>query len=185
MKKKSLPEILEKKIISQSKLFSIESIKLVFGNGEKRTYERMKPRTVDAVMIVPIMNGNFLLVQEYAVGTERYELSFPKGLVDLGESQEEAAIRELKEEIGFGSNCLIFLKEVVLAPSYFSGRMIIFIGKDLYPERLKGDEPEPLEVIPWSIRRSEELITHINFCESRSLAALLLSLRYLEKNAIC
>ncbi|MDR9826380.1 ADP compounds hydrolase NudE [Vibrio sp. FNV 38] len=181
MKKRTLPQILETRVTAQSQLFTIEALDLKFSNGEKRTYERMKPSGRNAVMMVPITDsGDILLVREYAAGTERYELGFPKGLIDLGETPEQAANRELREEIGFGANSLIPLKEVVLAPSYFSSLMTLFVVKDLYPETLVGDEPEPLDVVRWPLAQAEELLTHLDFCEARSITALLLALRFLN-----
>ncbi|MEG3692094.1 ADP compounds hydrolase NudE [Vibrio coralliirubri] len=183
MTKRTKPEILAQKTVAQSKLFSIESLDLRFSNGEQRTYERMKPSGRNAVMMVPITEqGDILLVREYAAGTERYELGFPKGLIDPGEQPNEAAVRELKEEIGFGANKLTPLKEVILAPSYFSSKMTLFIAEDLYPEKLEGDEPEPLDIVRWPLAQAEELLTHLDFCEARSITALLLSLRVLNNN---
>jgi ADP-ribose diphosphatase len=143
----------------------------------------MKPSGRNAVMMVPITEqGDILLVREYAAGTERYELGFPKGLIDPGEQPNEAAVRELKEEIGFGANKLTPLKEVILAPSYFSSKMTLFIAEDLDPEKLEGDEPEPLDIVRWPLAQAEELLTHLDFCEARSITALLLSLRVLNNN---
>ncbi len=172
------PKILAKNVVAKSKLFSIEALDLQFSNGEKRTYERMKPSGRNAVMMVPITEqGDILLVREYAAGTERYELGFPKGLIDPGESPQEAAVRELKEEIGLGAETLTPLKEVVLAPSYFSSRMTLFVAQHLYSERLLGDEPEPLEVVRWPLAQADELLTHLDFSEARSITALLLMLK--------
>ncbi len=176
-----LPEIIAKNIVAKSKLFSIEALDLRFSNGEQRTYERMKPSGRNAVMIVPVTEqGDLLLVREYCAGTERYELGFPKGLIDPGEKPEQAANRELKEEVGVGANSLTLLKEVVLAPSYFSSKMTLFVAQDLYSEKLEGDEPEPLEVIRWPLTQAEELLTHLDFSEARSITALMLALRYLQ-----
>ncbi|MEZ8743322.1 ADP compounds hydrolase NudE [Vibrio sp. 10N.261.49.A5] len=183
MTKRTKPEILAQQTVAQSKLFSIESLDLRFSNGEERTYERMKPSGRNAVMMVPITEqGDILLVREYAAGTERYELGFPKGLIDPGEQPNEAAVRELKEEIGFGANKLTPLKEVILAPSYFSSKMTLFIAEELYTEKLEGDEPEPLDIVRWPLAQAEELLTHLDFCEARSITALLLALRVLNNN---
>ncbi|MGF1847590.1 ADP compounds hydrolase NudE [Vibrio lentus] len=183
MTKRTKPEILAQQTVAQSKLFSIESLDLRFSNGVERTYERMKPSGRNAVMMVPITEqGDILLVREYAAGTERYELGFPKGLIDPGERPNEAAVRELKEEIGFGANKLTPLKEVILAPSYFSSKMTLFIAEELYPEKLEGDEPEPLDIVRWPLAQAEELLTHLDFCEARSITALLLALRVLNNN---
>ncbi|WED21936.1 ADP compounds hydrolase NudE [Vibrio sp. JC009] len=178
------PIIKSVETVARSKLFSIESLELEFSNGAQRTYERMKRTNREAVLVVPVTDsGDLLLVREYGAGTEEYELGFPKGLVDLGETPEQAADRELKEEIGFGSNNLTFLKEVVLAPSYFSSKMSLYIARGLYPEKLEGDEPEPLEVVRWPLAQAEELLTHMDFSEARSIAALMLAMRVLSQES--
>lgn len=173
IKKQQLPVIQDSEIIAKSRLFKIEQLKLEFSNGEQRTYERMKSSGRGAVMVVPIVNEQeFLLVSEYCAGTHSYELGFPKGLIDPGESPEQAANRELKEEIGFGAKRLIKLKTLSMAPSYFNSRMHIFIALDLYPESLVGDEPEPLEVVNWHWNNLEQLISREDFTEARSVSAL-------------
>ena len=179
---KDKPQILSAEVVAQSRLFKIESLDLRFSNGVERTYERMKPSGRNAVLIVPVTEqGDLLLIREYSAGTERYELGFPKGLIDEGETPIEAANRELKEGIGFGAHQLQPLKEVVLAPSYFSSRMTLFLAQDLYPEKLEGDEPEPLDIIRWPLAQAEELLTHVDFAEARSITALFLALKQLAR----
>ncbi|WP_434144306.1 ADP compounds hydrolase NudE [Photobacterium leiognathi] len=179
---KEKPQILSAEVVAQSRLFKIESLDLRFSNGVERTYERMKPSGRNAVLIVPVTaQGDLLLIREYSAGTERYELGFPKGLIDQGETPIEAANRELKEEIGFGANKFQPLKEVVLAPSYFSSRMTLFLAQDLYPEKLEGDEPEPLDIVRWPLAQAEELLTHVDFAEARSITALFLALKQLAR----
>jgi ADP-ribose diphosphatase len=50
----------------------------------------------------------------------------------------------------------------------------LVLAEDLYPERLQGDEPEPLEVVPWRLDRLHELVMREDCSEGRSLAALLI-----------
>lgn len=174
------PEILHTEIIARSRLFQIEQVHLKFSNGVERQYERMKGGSRGAVMIVPVHQGQMLLAREYAAGTDNYELGFPKGLIDPGESPIEAANRELQEEIGFGANKLTLLKELSLAPGYFSSKMQIFLAEDLYESRLEGDEPEPIDVIPWTLTDWETLLDDVNFSESRSVSALFLVQKHLQ-----
>ena len=42
------------------------------------------------------------------------------------------------------------------------------LARDLYPERLPGDEPEELEVVPWKLDALHELILREDFSEGRS-----------------
>jgi ADP-ribose diphosphatase len=177
--KKTLPKIHSRKVVAKSGLFKIEQIDLEFSNGETRFFERMAGSGRGAVMVVPFINDDeFLLIREYAAGTHTYELGFPKGLIDPGESAEVAANRELKEEVGFGTKVLHPLQNVSMAPAFFDAKMAIFIAEDLYPELLPGDEPEPLEVVKWSIHDVDALLAKDDFVEARCIAALLLAQRW-------
>src|SRR6185503_20620052 len=93
--------------IEHSRFLRAEQVDLEFSNGERRTYERMKPGGLGAVIIVPMLDAEtVLLVREYGVGLDRYELGLPKGRLDPGETPFEAAGRELQEEAGFAARKL-------------------------------------------------------------------------------
>lgn len=167
--------------VARSRLFTVESVDLEFSNGERRVYERMRPSTREAVMIVPIVDDHLILIREYAVGTESYELGFSKGLIDPGESVFEAANRELKEEVGFGANNLTFLKKLSMAPSYFSSKMNIVVAESLYPESLPGDEPESLPQVRWPLSELLTLLDDPDFNEARNVSALFLVREWLKE----
>jgi ADP-ribose diphosphatase len=95
------PEILSVRTAARSRLFHIEAVQLRFANGNEREFERVAGSAIPgAVVIVPLLDAaNILLVREYAVGLERYELGLPMGRVHERESALEAANRELMEEI--------------------------------------------------------------------------------------
>tara|TARA_B110000014_G_scaffold264212_1_gene264164 strand:+ start:671 stop:1225 length:555 start_codon:yes stop_codon:yes gene_type:complete len=176
MKKKlQLPQITALTKTAESNLFTIEQLELTFSNKEERTYERIKGGGRGAVMIVPFIdNETIILVREYCAGTHSYELGFPKGIIDVGETPGIAANRELKEEIFYGSHCLEPLLEVMLVPSFFNAKMYIYTARNLYEEALPGDEPEPLEIIKWPLHNYKELLQQPDFNEARSIAALML-----------
>lgn len=177
---KKLPEILDVKVIAKTHIFEVQSVDLRFSNGEQRTYERLTPQRRSSVMVVPIHNDQLIFVKEYAVGPERYELTFPKGIVDLGEQPMEAANRELQEEIGFAAHQLTPLRSLYSGPSHMYGLMHVFVAEDLFPSQLEGDEPEPLEIIYYPLDKIDELISDTNFGESRNLASLYMLKDYLK-----
>lgn len=178
------PQILSNNVVAKSRLFTVESLELKFSNNEERQYERIRGGGRGAVMIVPMTTENeLLLVREYCAGTNDYQLGFPKGLIDPGETPEQAANRELKEEIGFGAEYFKPLKTVTMAPSYFNATMHILFAKNLYPETLLGDEPEPLVVVKWPLSQWQSLLEQPDFTEARSVAALLLLDKYLASGA--
>ena len=175
------PAILKVETVARSRLFTIESVDLTFSNGVQRVYERMQPSGREAVMIVPIIDDHLILIQEYAVGLESYELGFPKGLIDPGETPRVAANRELKEEIGFGAHQLDELGKLTMAPSYFSSQMNILVAENLYPEQLEGDEPEPLPQVRWPLNNLMKLLDEADFREARNVSALFLVREWLVK----
>lgn len=179
-----LPKITSRKQVAKSRLFAIEQLQLTFSNNEQREYERMQGSGRGAVMMLSMLdNDTLILVREYCAGTHTYELGFPKGLIDEGESAELAANRELKEEIGFGANTLIKLQQLSMAPAFFNAQMTIFYAQDLYPQNLVGDEPEPLEIVHWPLKNYRELLARPDFNEARSIAALFLLKDALENSA--
>lgn len=179
---KQLPEILDVKVIAKTHIFEVQSVDLRFSNGVERTYERLTPQRRSSVMVIPIHKNQLIFVKEYAVGPERYELTFPKGIVDHGEEPIESANRELQEEIGFAAQKIEPLRPLYSGPSHMYGLMHLFIAQDLYPSRLEGDEPEPLEIVYYPLDKIDELLADPNFGESRNLSALFLLKEYL-KNA--
>lgn len=162
----------------------VEELDLEFSNGERRRYTRLKPRGHGAVIIAAMPDPDtVLLIREYACGVHRYELGLPKGRIDAGESILEAANRELKEEAGFGGRRLSLLRSLTLAPTYMAHQTHLVLAEDIYPEKLVGDEPEELEVVPWRLDRLHELMLLEDCSEGRSLAALFIVREYLRHRA--
>ena len=71
------------------------------------------------------------------------------------------------------------LRGLTLAPTYMSHVSWLVLARDLYPEKLAGDEPEELEVVPWKMRDLEKLMLLDEFSEGRSLAALFIARAWL------
>ena len=162
-------------------MFKIQELDLEFSNGVRRTYQRMNPRGLGAVIIVPMKDEHtVLLAREYAAGLHQYETGLPKGRLEKGESVLEAAEREMKEEIGFGAHRLEELTTLSLAPGYMTHITHIVLARDLYPEKLEGDEPEELEVVPWPIADLSTLTARPDCTEGRTIAALYIARDFLN-----
>lgn len=177
------PKIKNTSVVAESDLFKIEKVELKFSNDEERNYERLVSGSSGAVMVIPMLTDKtVLLIREYAVGTNRYELVLPKGRIEHGESVLDAANREIKEEVGYGANYMEEIKALTLAPGYFSLKTHIVLAQDLYEEKLPFDEPEDIEVIPWRLDELEYLFEQDDFSEARSMAALYMVREKLLKN---
>ena len=175
------PRITATKDAARSRLFRIEQIDLEFSNGQTRTFERLAGPARGAVMIIPMLDTEtLLLIREYAAGIDQYELGFPKGLLEKDETPEMAANRELQEEIGYGAKKITYLKTLSTSPGYMAAKMHIVAAEDLYPEKKPGDEPEPLEIIKWPISQLKNLMEQNDVCDARTFGACYLFEKYLR-----
>jgi ADP-ribose diphosphatase len=179
-----LPRIHATRLLHEGTRFPVEEMDLEFSNGVRRTYERMPGSGRGAVIVVPMLDDDtVLLIREYAVGLHAYELGPPKGRLERGEDVLEGANRELKEEVGYGARTLHIVGRLSLAPTYMSHQTHVVLARDLYPERLVGDEPEELEVVPWRMDRLHELIAREDVTEGRGIAALFIARERLRSGA--
>jgi ADP-ribose diphosphatase len=171
-----VPDIVAVRQLARSRFFRIEEIDLRFSNGVERTYERLPGSGTPAVMVVAVNEADeLLLIREYCAGFHEMQLTLVKGAAEGTESLEEAANRELMEEIGMGARDIRFIKRLSLAPGHMGFTINVLLATDLYPARLPGDEPEPPEVVPWPLARLDELIHGEEFREARAIAALCLA----------
>jgi ADP-ribose diphosphatase len=173
MPKQPPPRVLSQQWLHHSRLFHIEQLELQFSNGAERHYERINPGFDRAVMVVPMLDADtVLLVREYGAGVGGYYLSLPKGAMETGEDACGAANRELMEEVGYGARQLTVVKQLALSPSYMGNRITIVLAQQLYPQQLEGDEPEPLELVPYPLAQLETLVAATDFTEAYVVAAL-------------
>ena len=77
---------------------------------------------------------------------------------------------------------MMVLRSMTLAPTYMSHQTHLVLARDLYPERLAGDEPEELEVVPWKLDDLlGELIAARGFlAKAARMAALFIAREWLQ-----
>jgi len=108
-------------------------------------------RQPDAVVIVPFhtARNKMVIIREYRVPLDGYEYGFPAGLVDNGESAEQAARRELMEETGLKVSR--FIK--VSPPIYSSAGMtdesvaMVYVECEGEPSNSANTDSELIEIL--------------------------------------
>ncbi|MDH5180439.1 MAG: ADP compounds hydrolase NudE [Gammaproteobacteria bacterium] len=177
------PKILETRTLARTRLFHIQEMDLEFANGVTVQFERMCGSARGAVLVIPMLDDDtVLLIREYAAGVERYELALPKGRIEKEEAVIAAANREIMEEIGYAARDLQHLTSLTLAPGYSNQTTHIVLARDLYTQTAEGDEPEPIEVVPWRLSELAALLTEPDVTEARTIAALYLARDFLNGN---
>lgn len=134
-----------------------------------------------AVAIVPMLDDNtVLLIRQYRPAVNEDLLEIPAGTIEVGEEPDFTAARELEEEIGYRAGSLRRLFSQYLAPGYSSEVLHAYLGKDLSPSQTHFDADEEIEVVPVPIHEIEPMILDGRIRDSKSIAALLVTLRVLR-----
>lgn len=149
-----------------------------------RTDRALSPRTGQAydffilesspwVNIIPLSPQNeVVLIRQYRHGTRDITLEIPGGLVEEGDSPEEAAERELLEETGFRTTEIIPLGFVHPNPAIQNNRCYTFLAKDVFRAGEQSlDEKEDIEVLFRPITEIPLLIKEGEITHSLVLAA--------------
>ena len=72
------------------------------------------------------------------------------------------------------------LRSLTIAPGYLGHTTYVLLARELYEQRLPGDEPEEIEVVPWRLSDLPQLLQQPDFTEARSIAALYLTRDFLQ-----
>jgi len=99
----------------------------------------------NAVAVLPVFSdGTALLIRQYRPVIGRYILEAPAGVIDPGETPEDAARRELEEETGLQGGRLIRVGSAYTSPGYSTEKLYLYLVLD--PEQGEAS-PEEHEII--------------------------------------
>lgn len=164
-------------IISSRKLYSgkisLRSDKFTLGD---KIVEKEIVEHPDSVGIIALdKNENIILVEQFRIATRNVLMEIPAGKIEKGETPEDAALREMNEEIGY-SGKLTPLFQCYLAPGYDTEKMYFFLASNLNisKKRLTLDEDE--EIIIKRIKLSSALKKCIsgNIIDCKTIAAIMM-----------
>ncbi len=102
----------------------------------------------DTINVIAINDrGEWILVEQFRFGLNRPLVELPAGIIDPGESELEAAQRELREETGYESDNWYNLGSSWINPAYLTNRCTHFLARNAHKVAdVSPDETEDLQV---------------------------------------
>ncbi len=144
--------------------------------ADGRTVLREVVEHAEVAAIVPMdAEGNVTLVRQYRLPAREALLEIPAGGAEDGESTEDAAQRELREEIGYRAGRLERLCGFFVSPGYCSEVIHVFLATDLVEDPIDGDADEVIALERMPLADAVRLIETGGIKDSKSIIGLLLA----------
>jgi 8-oxo-dGTP pyrophosphatase MutT (NUDIX family) len=100
---------------------------------------------VNVIALTP--DDQVVLIEQYRDGLDRIALEIPGGMIDPGESPEQAGVRELREESGFAGDSVELLGMVHPNPAFMTNRAYTVLVRGAREVgELQQDEGEDIAV---------------------------------------
>jgi len=146
-------------------------------NGKQTIYGVIE--CSDAVGVLPFLDDDHVvLVRQYRyVFEENHRWEMPTGGVSKGETLEQAARRELREEVGYDAAKLQFISTYYTSKSIMRETAHLYIGRDLSQAKAVPDETEFLEIGVLPFDRVFEMVLEGEIRDSMTVIAVLLAAR--------
>jgi ADP-ribose pyrophosphatase len=114
-----------------------------------------------------------LLIRQYRYATGGPLLEIPAGRLDAGETPEQCARRELKEEIGVTAGRLERLTTIWTTPGFTDERIHLFWATDLSAGAHAREPDEFIEVVPRPLSEVLALVRSGEICDGKTVVAIL------------
>ena len=116
--------------------------------------------SADWVNVIPLTPQNeVVLISQYRHGIKEVTLEIPGGIVEVGDTPEEAALRELREETGYEGSQMILLGSVHPNPAFLDNRCYSYLARGVsLTGKQEQDTKEDIEVMLRPFARGRSLI---------------------------
>ena len=134
------------------------------------------------VGVLPFLDPDtVLLIRQYRYVARRVTWEMPTGGVHAAESVEQAAQRELSEEIGYRADRLTHLSTYHTSKSVMDETAHLFLGEELVKLELPPDDTEFIEVRPFPFQEALRMVLSGEIVDGMTIITVLLAARTKER----
>ena len=175
-KRKGLVEVpwktLSNREVYRNKWLSLREDQVELPDGQRSIYGVVT--CGDCVGVLPFVDPTtVLLIKQYRYVAKRLTWEMPTGGVHQGETIEDAAQRELGEEVAYRAERLTWLSTYHTSKSVMDETAHLFLGEELVKLELDPDETEFIEVRPFPFKRVLQMVLSGEIMDSMTIIAVL------------
>lgn len=171
--------VIDSKIVYQNPWIKVREDKVIRPDGNEGIVGVVEMK--HGISVLPIdKDGNVYLTKEYHYAVEAETIEAVSGGIDKNESKENAAKRELKEELGITASELINLGKILPLTSLVDITNHLFLARDLEFYNAKPEGTEIIKTVKVSIKKAVEMVFDGTICDGTSVALILKAREYLK-----
>lgn len=167
--------ILATRRVYEGKVLSLDVDEVEEPGGVRAVREVVRHR--GSVAALPVHDdGRVVLVRQYRYPVDASVWELPAGRLDPGESVEEAARRELEEEVGLRPRELTALAVFYTTPGFCDEAMHLFRATGLTSVAARPEPDERIESRAFTLEEARAMIRRGEIREGKTLVALLMEI---------
>jgi 8-oxo-dGTP pyrophosphatase MutT (NUDIX family) len=162
-------------------IFDLFKIERESSTGKRGSFVILEsPDWVNVIPITADEEGRecFLMVRQYRQGGQCLTLEFPGGLIDPGETPEQAAVRELREETGYEAEKIFLAGRINPNPAFMSNCCSTYIAQGL--RRTSEQDLDENELVDYELVPVDDLVRDMGTGE-HTHAIMVVALFWYEK----
>lgn len=150
-------KILKDKLIYKGNFLEVRNLEVELPNGKESNRDVI--RHPGACGIIAFLDDeHIILVEQFRLPLNKVLLEIPAGKLDKGESIEECAKRELREETGYIAGKIEYLGKIATAPGFCDEIIYLYKATNLTLGSKDEDEDEFTNVKIMNINEVKEKI---------------------------
>ena len=166
-----LHKVIESKSVFKGHVFEAKVENIILPSGEEARREVVVHR--GGASVLAIYQDNIVLVRQYRHAANNYVLEIPAGIIEVGETPQECATRELREETGYTSTNIRKLLTMYKSVGYTTEKHHIYLAQNLTPGPQELDFGEEVDVVLMPIEKVIKKIFAEEIEDAKTVAGML------------
>lgn len=162
-------KILKDNLIYKGDFLEIRNLEVKLPNGKNHNRDIVKHPGACAIVAF-LDEENIVLVEQFRLALNKNLLEIPAGKIDKGESIENCARRELKEETGYIAGNMEYLGSIATAPGFCDEIIYLYKATNLILDNKNEDEDEFTKVKIININEVKEKIKKGEIIDSKTIS---------------